>query len=85
MTEKSAKKPVIVMNHPKTTRAFYMRLSGDGRGARRWRCWRRGSARSSAAASGDRLEVLDRSMAERGIDREHYHTLPGERRRAGEG
>jgi aspartyl/asparaginyl-tRNA synthetase len=31
LTEKYAKKPVIVMNYPKAIRAFYMRLDDDGR------------------------------------------------------
>jgi aspartyl/asparaginyl-tRNA synthetase len=51
LTEKYAKKPVIVMNYPKAIKAFYMRLNDDGRTVRRWTYWPRGSARSSAAAS----------------------------------
>ena len=51
LTEKYAKKPVIVMNYLKDIKAFYMRLNDDGRTSRRWTYWRRGSARSSAAAS----------------------------------
>jgi hypothetical protein len=31
LTEKYAKKPVIVMNYPKGIKAFYMRLNDDGR------------------------------------------------------
>src|SRR5262249_9181138 len=31
LTEKYAKKPVIVMNYPKDIKAFYMRLNDDGR------------------------------------------------------
>jgi asparaginyl-tRNA synthetase len=31
LTEKSAKKPVIVMNYPKPIKAFYMRVNDDGR------------------------------------------------------
>ena len=31
LTEKYAKKPVIVMNYPKAIEAFYMRLNDDGR------------------------------------------------------
>src|SRR6266849_4379473 len=31
LTEKHAKKPVIVMNYPKAIKAFYMRLNDDGR------------------------------------------------------
>jgi len=32
LTEKYAKKPVIVMNYPKAIKAFYMRLNDDGKG-----------------------------------------------------
>ena len=31
LTEKYAKKPVIVMNYPKAIKAFYMRVNDDGR------------------------------------------------------
>jgi asparaginyl-tRNA synthetase len=31
LTEKHARKPVIVMNYPKDIKAFYMRVNGDGR------------------------------------------------------
>jgi asparaginyl-tRNA synthetase len=31
LTEKHAKKPVIVMNYPKAIKAFYMRVNDDGR------------------------------------------------------
>ncbi len=31
LTEKHAKKPVVVMNYPKEIKAFYMRLNDDGR------------------------------------------------------
>jgi aspartyl/asparaginyl-tRNA synthetase len=30
LTEKYAKKPVIVMNYPKAIKAFYMRVNDDG-------------------------------------------------------
>jgi asparaginyl-tRNA synthetase len=39
------------MNYPKEIKAFYMRMNDDGRPSRRWTCWRRASARSSAAHS----------------------------------
>jgi asparaginyl-tRNA synthetase len=31
LTEKYAKKPVIVMNYPKAIKAFYMQVNDDGR------------------------------------------------------
>jgi len=36
LPEKYAKKPVIVMNYPKATKAFYRRLNHDGRTAATW-------------------------------------------------
>ena len=61
------------MNYPKSIKAFYMRLNDVGRTV----------AAMDVLASGigeiiggsqreERLEVLDRNMAERAIDREHY-------------
>ena len=46
LTEEHAEKPVIVMKDPKDIKAFYMRATAER--SRRWTCWRRGSARSSA-------------------------------------
>ena len=73
LTEKYAKKPVIVMNYPKAIKAFYMRLNDDGPTVAAMDVLAPeigeiigGSQRE------ERLEVLDRNMAERGIDREHY-------------
>src|ERR1700719_1763966 len=36
LTQKYAKKPVIVMNYPKAIKAFYMRVNDDGQRVRRW-------------------------------------------------
>jgi asparaginyl-tRNA synthetase len=73
LTEKHAKKPVIVLNYPKDIKAFLhagerrrQTGRGDGRAGTGDRRDHRGSQRE------ERLEVLDRSMAERGIDRDHY-------------
>jgi asparaginyl-tRNA synthetase len=74
LTEKHANKPVIVMNYPKDTKAFYMRVNDDGRTV----------AAMDALAPGigeiiggnqreEGLEVLDPRMTEvHHIDREHY-------------
>jgi asparaginyl-tRNA synthetase len=85
LTEKYAKKPVVVMNYPKAIKAFYMRLNDDGRtvapsltlprlrGREGWGCLAPGIGeiiRGSQREEG--LDVLDRNMVERGIDREHY-------------
>jgi asparaginyl-tRNA synthetase len=51
LTEKYAKKPVIVMNYPKDIKAFYMRVNDDGRTVAAMDVLAPRSARSSAAAS----------------------------------
>ena len=51
LTEKYAKKPVIVMSYPKAIKAFYMRLNDDGRTVAAMDVLAPGSTRSSAAAS----------------------------------
>src|SRR5258708_20901543 len=73
LTEKHAKKPVIVMNYPKDIKAFYMRLNDDGRTvpamdvlAPRIPEILGGSQRE------ERLEGLDARHAGRGIDQEHH-------------
>jgi asparaginyl-tRNA synthetase len=78
LTEKYAKKPVIVMNYPKDTKAFYMRLNDDGRTVAATDVLAPGIGEIIGGSQREeRLEVLDRSMAERGIHREHYApTLP---------
>src|ERR1700731_2876612 len=73
LTEKYAKKPVIVMNYPKDIKAFYMRVNDDGRTVAAMDVLAPGIGEIIGGSQREeRLEVLDRSMAERGIDREHY-------------
>jgi asparaginyl-tRNA synthetase len=73
LTEKYAKKPVIVMNYPKAIKAFYVRLNDDGRTVAAMDVLAPGIGEIIGGSQREeRLEVLDRSMAERGIDREHY-------------
>jgi asparaginyl-tRNA synthetase len=72
LTEKYAKKPVIVMNYPKDIQAFYMRLNDDGRTVAAMDVLALGIGEIIGGSQReDRLDVLDRSMAEHGIDREH--------------
>jgi asparaginyl-tRNA synthetase len=87
LTEKHAKKPVIVMNYPKAIKAFYMRVNDDGRTVAAMDVPTPGIGEIIGGSQHEeRLEVLDERMAERGIDREHCATsLPRERARAGEG
>ena len=85
LTEKYAMKPVIVMNYPKAIKAFYMRVNDDGRtvvphpnppprgGGRGGGSLVPGIGEIIGGSQREeRLEILDRSMVERGIDREHY-------------
>jgi hypothetical protein len=61
------------MNYPKDIKAFSMRLSDDGRTVTGMDGLAPGIGEIiGGSRREDRLEVLDRSMAERGIDREHY-------------
>src|SRR5437763_3144941 len=73
LTEKYAKKPVIVMNYPKDIKAFYMRGNDDGRTVAAMDVLAPGIGESIGGTQREeRLEVLDARMAERGIDKEHY-------------
>jgi asparaginyl-tRNA synthetase len=73
LTEKHAKKPVIVMNYPKAIKAFYMRVNDNGRTVAAMDVLAPGIGEIIGGSQREeRLEVLDRNMAERGIDREHY-------------
>jgi asparaginyl-tRNA synthetase len=73
LTEKYAKKPVIVMNYPKAIKAFYMRVNNDGRTVAAMDVLAPGIGEIIGGSQREeRLDVLDRNMAERGIDKEHY-------------
>src|SRR5207245_9865853 len=81
LTEKHAKRPVIVMNHPKDIKAFYMRVNDDGRTVAAMDVLAPGIGEIIGGSQREeRLEVLDERMAERGIDREHYAWYPDLRR-----
>jgi asparaginyl-tRNA synthetase len=73
LTERHAKKPVIVMNYPKDIKAFYMRLNDDGRTVAAMDVLAPGIGEIVGGSQREeRLDVLDARMAERGIDRELY-------------
>jgi asparaginyl-tRNA synthetase len=73
LTEKHAKRPVIVMNYPKDIKAFYMRLNDDGRTVAAMDVLAPGIGEIVGGSQREeRLDVLDTRMAERGIDKEHY-------------
>jgi asparaginyl-tRNA synthetase len=73
LTEKHAKKPVIVMNYPKDIKAFYMRVNDDGRTVAAMDVLAPGIGEIIGGSQREeRLEVLDARMAEMGLDPEHY-------------
>ena len=73
LTEKHAKKPVIVMNYPKDIKAFYMRVNDDGRTVAAMDVLAPGIGEIIGGSQREeRLEVLDARMTERAIDKEHY-------------
>jgi asparaginyl-tRNA synthetase len=73
LTEKHAKKPVIVMNYPKGIKAFYMRMNDDGRTVAAMDVLAPGIGEIIGGSQREeRLERLDARMDEMGIDKEHY-------------
>ena len=73
LTEKHARKPVIVMNYPKGIKAFYMRSNDDGKTVAAMDVLAPGMGEIIGGSQREeRLEVLDERMAEAGLDREHY-------------
>ena len=66
LTEKHAKKPVIVMNYPKDIKAFYMRVNDDGRTVAAMDVLAPGIGEIIGGSQREeRLDVLDARMAER--------------------
>jgi asparaginyl-tRNA synthetase len=73
LTEKHAKKPVIVMNYPKDIKAFYMRCNDDGKTVAAMDVLAPGIGEIIGGSQREeRLDVLDARMTERDIDKEHY-------------
>jgi asparaginyl-tRNA synthetase len=73
LTEKHAKKPVIVMNYPKAIKAFYMRVNDDGRTVAAMDVLAPGIGEIIGGSQREeRLDILDGRMAEHKIDTEHY-------------
>jgi asparaginyl-tRNA synthetase len=73
LTEKHAKKPVIVMNYPKDIKAFYMRVNDDGKTVAAMDVLAPGIGEIIGGSQREeRLDMLDARMAERAIDKEHY-------------
>jgi asparaginyl-tRNA synthetase len=73
LTEKHARKPVIVMNYPKAIKAFYMRVNDDGRTVAAMDVLAPGIGEIIGGSQREeRLEVLDARMTELDISKEHY-------------
>jgi asparaginyl-tRNA synthetase len=73
LTEKHAKKPVIVMNYPKDIKAFYMRVNDDNKTVAAMDVLAPGIGEIIGGSQREeRLSVLDARMAERHIPKEHY-------------
>jgi asparaginyl-tRNA synthetase len=72
LTEKHAKKPVIVMNYPKGIKAFYMRQNDDGKTVAAMDVLAPGIGEIIGGSQREeRLDRLDARLAEVGIDREN--------------
>jgi asparaginyl-tRNA synthetase len=73
LTERHAKKPVIVMNYPKGIKAFYMRLNDDAKTVAAMDVLAPGIGEIIGGSQREeRLAVLDARLAESGLDKEHY-------------
>jgi len=73
LTEQLVGRPVIVMNYPKQIKAFYMRLSDDGRTVAAMDVLAPGIGEIVGGSQREeRLDVLDARMAELGLDAEAY-------------
>ncbi|HEX7052881.1 MAG TPA: asparagine--tRNA ligase [Burkholderiales bacterium] len=73
LTEKHARRPVIVMNYPKAIKAFYMRLNDDGRTVAAMDVLAPGVGEIVGGSQREeRLDVLDARLQELGIRKENY-------------
>jgi len=73
LTEKHARKPVIVMNYPKAIKAFYMRVNDDARTVAAMDVLAPGIGEIIGGSQREeRLDVLDNRMNELNIKKESY-------------
>jgi asparaginyl-tRNA synthetase len=73
IAETHAGRPVILMNYPKEIKAFYMRLNDDGKTVAAMDVLAPGIGEIIGGSQREeRLDVLDRRMAEAGLDTAHY-------------
>src|SRR3954465_15386152 len=73
LTEEHAKAPVVVMNYPKEIKAFYMRLNEDGKTVAARDVLAPGIGEIIGGSQREeRLDYLDRRLAELQLDPRHY-------------
>jgi len=73
LTEKHVGRPVILMNYPKSIKAFYMRVNDDGRTVAAMDVLAPGIGEIVGGSQREeRLDVLDARMLETGLDPAHY-------------
>jgi len=74
LTEKHFNAPLIVKNYPTEIKAFYMRLSSDGRTVAAMDVLAPGIGEIIGGSQREeRLDVLERRMDELGLDKDAYH------------
>jgi asparaginyl-tRNA synthetase len=73
LTEQHVGRPVVVMNYPEHIKAFYMRLNDDGKTVAAMDVLAPGIGEIIGGSQREeRLDVLDKRMAQFGLDMEHY-------------
>jgi asparaginyl-tRNA synthetase len=73
LTEEHVKAPVVVMNYPKEIKAFYMRMNEDGRTVAAMDVLAPGIGEIIGGSQREeRLDHLDRRLAELKLDPQHY-------------
>jgi len=73
LTEEHVKRPVVVMNYPKEIKAFYMRQNEDGKTVAAMDVLAPGIGEIIGGSQREeRLDMLDKRMAQFGLDPKHY-------------
>jgi asparaginyl-tRNA synthetase len=73
LTEEHVKAPLVVMNYPKDIKAFYMRMNDDGKTVAAMDVLAPGIGEIIGGSQREeRLDALDRRLAEMKLDPQHY-------------
>ena len=73
LTEEHVKAPIVVMNYPKEIKAFYMRMNDDGKTVAAMDVLAPGIGEIIGGSQREeRLDCLDRRLAELNLDAKHY-------------